>query len=201
VAHATAARACAQLESICAAKLPHGSLSDVFSIRAVVAVIAVLFLALRHLYSRSRAWSAGTDGGAYLPRITDSWDVAVLAVAVAAAAYLLGFMGVPAVLAVTRTRELDAVLAAELDTGVPTSVKLGRKAYVAEDADGDAKAPVSRGASGASGASSDGGSDDADSAAGLAAVADMAGGAAAASSLVDSGDTGVRARRGVRRTD
>lgn len=93
-------QALAQIEALCLARLPASAmglaLSPLFSPGAVVLVISALVYLLKHLYSQSSAWRAESNN--FLPRITDSWDVAALAGVVACIAYLFACAGVPIVL-------------------------------------------------------------------------------------------------------
>ena len=79
------------------ARLPHGSLTALFDGRVVAGVAATMLGLLRHLNERSHDW----DG--YVPRITDSWDVLALTLAVACVLYILAFTGVPLVMWSTGT--------------------------------------------------------------------------------------------------
>jgi farnesyl-diphosphate farnesyltransferase len=99
-AHAIALRAAREVEAVCLAGLPNGAAalatSPFLSTRAVLAVLATLAALLQHLYRRSRTDGGWGDGSAtYLPRITDSWDVAALVGVVACVAYLFAVGGAP----------------------------------------------------------------------------------------------------------
>jgi farnesyl-diphosphate farnesyltransferase len=113
-AHHTAARgllegAVADLERTCLEGLNRGGPTTgglvartLFSTPASVVVALLLAYLLQHLYKRSRAWDA------FLPRITDSWDVAALALAVSCALFLLVFGGVPVVQSLSSPAEISA---------------------------------------------------------------------------------------------
>lgn len=97
-----ASAAAAQLEARCLARLPASltalALSPMFSPAAVLTVLGATVYLARYLYGRSQSWSHGLGGVAYMPRLTDSWDVAALAALVACSAYLLAIAGVPVVM-------------------------------------------------------------------------------------------------------
>lgn len=97
VAYATAAKAVAEVEAICCAKMDVTSTAwaSLFSPSAVVLVLAAFLFLIRHLYFRSRSGAWGSNA---LPRITDSADVAVLTATVACVMYLFACAGVPVVL-------------------------------------------------------------------------------------------------------
>lgn len=97
--------ACAEVEGMCLANLPNSAAalaaSPLTSPLAVLAVGGVLLGLLRHLYARSQSTAWGDGGVAYLPRITDSADVAALAGVVACIAVLFAGAGVPVVMRLT----------------------------------------------------------------------------------------------------
>lgn len=101
-AHDLASAATREVEDICLRNLPNGAAalatSPFFSAQAVAAVLAVAALLLQHLYKRSRSAGWGDGSASYLPRITDSWDVAAVAGVVACVAYLFAVGGAPLVL-------------------------------------------------------------------------------------------------------
>jgi farnesyl-diphosphate farnesyltransferase len=89
-AFAAAQRAGEEVEKICLDNLaPERSLASraLLSPSVVAGVLAALVALLRHLYLARGAWEG------YMPRITDSWDVAACVGAVACVAYLLGCGG------------------------------------------------------------------------------------------------------------
>lgn len=100
--------AVAEVEAMCLAGLREAAaapardaqlIRPLFSPAAVVLATAVFLALVRHLYGRRSAWHAPERGsGGYLPRITDSADVAALAAAVALALYLALCAGVPVVM-------------------------------------------------------------------------------------------------------
>lgn len=101
--------AVAEVEAMCLAGLREAAagpardarlIRPLFSPAAVVLALAVFLALVRHLYSRRAAWHAPERGvgQGYLPRITDSADVAALAAAVALALYLALCAGVPVVM-------------------------------------------------------------------------------------------------------
>ena len=101
-ASSLATAAAAEIEAACLAGLPRtqlASCSPLLSPLAVLLVVVALAAQLRHLYARSLDGAWGDGGVAYLPRITDSWDVAALAGVVACIAALFGGAGVPFVAA------------------------------------------------------------------------------------------------------
>lgn len=124
VAHSLAHSALAEVEDFVLPRLPMGSLTTAFSGRAVAVVALVFARTLMYLQERSKHWSG------YMPRITDSWDVAVLTLGVACALYLLIFTGVPIITAVSDT-------AAYEDNWTDSAVDVTSKAVAA------AKAPAS----------------------------------------------------------
>ena len=95
------------------AALPNGAAalasSPLLSPLAVFAVGGILAALLRHLYVRSQiaGWVANDGAAAYLPRITDSWDVAALAGAVACIAVLFAGAGVPVALQLTNAAAVE----------------------------------------------------------------------------------------------
>ena len=96
VAFAAAERAAAEVEAICLANLaPSPSLASrvLLSPSVVVAVFVAMLALLQHLYKQSRGNAWGDGAVAYMPRITDSWDVAACVGVVACLAYLLGSGG------------------------------------------------------------------------------------------------------------
>ena len=101
-AYALATAACSEVEAICLGSLPNTAAalaaSPLTSPLAVLAVAGVLAGLLRHLYERSQVAGWGDGAVAYLPRITDSWDVAALAGVVACIAVLFAGAGVPVVM-------------------------------------------------------------------------------------------------------
>ncbi len=81
-----------------AADLASSPLASPYLVGAVMGLVALLG---RYMYDRARSadWGEVASGESrMLPRITDSSDVAVLSVLVAAVAYLISFAGVPVVL-------------------------------------------------------------------------------------------------------
>ena len=99
---------------------------------AVLAVWAVLLGLLRHLYTQSTSgqWGGGGAGSiAYLPRITDSMDVAALTGVVVCVTLLVSVAGVPVVL---RT-------AADHSTGSSSGIKGGLASEEEEGAVGEDK--------------------------------------------------------------
>jgi len=94
VAYATAQEALHKIEAFCLARIPpsSGLPAVVFSWPAVAAASVILGLTSRHLYGRHRS---GAWHGSVLPRVTDSWDVFVLFLAVASALFVVAFAGVP----------------------------------------------------------------------------------------------------------
>lgn len=98
-AHGTASvlaqSALADVEAVALPKLPASSLEALFSARTMTAVLCVFGVTLRHLYARSAAWE---DGFSSMPRITDSWDVFVLAILVVCILYCFAFLGLPVIL-------------------------------------------------------------------------------------------------------
>ena len=89
---ANAMQAAAASEAWVVARLPHGALTALFDGRVVAGVAVVLAALLRTLNERSRAW------GGYVPRLTDSFDVLLLAAAVVCVLYIIAFTGVPLVM-------------------------------------------------------------------------------------------------------
>ena len=94
-AFAAAQRAGEEVEEICLANLaPERNLAAraLLSPSVVAGVMAALFALLRHLYFARSSWGdAGTRS--FMPRITDSYDVAACVGVVACLAYLLGCGG------------------------------------------------------------------------------------------------------------
>lgn len=85
-----------RVEAICLANLPPSNafITTLFSPYVTVGVIILFVAMLRHLYIQSKLAGWG-HGHSYLPRITDSWDVAALAACCACVLYLLSVAGVP----------------------------------------------------------------------------------------------------------
>ena len=108
-AHALASAAAAETEAVAleeleaaAAEKASSSSLTALPYLAIVGVCALLAALLRFLYTRSIAGHWGGAGGvAYLPRITDSLDVAALAGAVGCVTLLVAGAGVPVVLRLT----------------------------------------------------------------------------------------------------
>ena len=93
-AYAAAQRAGDEVEAICLANLaPERSFVSraLLSPSVSAGVLAALVALVRHLYLARGAWGDGAV--AYMPRITDSWDVAACVGVVACLAYLLGCGG------------------------------------------------------------------------------------------------------------
>ncbi|KAA0152940.1 hypothetical protein FNF29_03464 [Cafeteria roenbergensis] len=95
VASTAAAAALEDVEAVALPRLPASSLEALFSVRTMLAVLAVFGVTLSHLYSRSAFWE---DGLASVPRITDKWDVLVLCVMVVCILYCFAFLGLPVIL-------------------------------------------------------------------------------------------------------
>lgn len=106
-AHGLASAACSEVEAMCLGALPNSAAalanSPLTSPLAVLAVMGVLAALLRHLHERSQSAGWGDGGVAYLPRITDSWDVAALAAAVGCIAVLFAGAGIPVVMRLSAT--------------------------------------------------------------------------------------------------
>jgi farnesyl-diphosphate farnesyltransferase len=66
----------------------------------LITLVGIFVGLLRYLYTRRTEWN-DSNGLTYLPRITDSWDVAALALSVAILTYVIAVGGVPLVLGVT----------------------------------------------------------------------------------------------------
>lgn len=97
VAYEMATRATKEVEEICLRNLPNGAaalaLSPFFSTQAMFSVIAVLAYLLQYLYKQSKTWGDGAN--TYMPRITDSVDVAAVVGAVFCIGYLFAVGGAP----------------------------------------------------------------------------------------------------------
>lgn len=158
-AYALAARAAAEVEAICLAALPNRAAalatSALVSPQAVVAVLVLFAWLLRYLHVRSREASWGHGNTTFLPRITDSWDVAALSGVVACVMYLLAMAGVPIVLRLTGgsgngspnspTHAAGAPAGAAAGTsaasgGAAASKRKARPATVNDDGDDDSAA-------------------------------------------------------------
>lgn len=97
-AYASASVACKEVEDICLAALQQqsNSLSGIlFDTRTVLGSMVVLAALLQHLYKRSKSAGWGDGAVSYMPRITDSWDVAAVVGVVVLIAYLFAMAGVP----------------------------------------------------------------------------------------------------------
>jgi hypothetical protein len=102
-AYALAAQATSEIEEACLRALPNGALalasSPFFSMRAMGLVLVALVALLAHLYERSRSAGWGDGAVSYMPRITDSWDVAAVVGVVFCVGYLFAVGGTPLALA------------------------------------------------------------------------------------------------------
>jgi len=99
-AYALATRSAAEVEELCLASMPPGAgaslASRVLQSNLVIAgVMAGLLALLNYLYKQGRvhAWGEGGADGSYMPRITDSWDVAACSGVVVCVMYLLACGG------------------------------------------------------------------------------------------------------------
>ena len=77
-------------------------LSQAFSLPTVGFVLALFCVLTRYLYSRTPEWAMS---GRYMPRLTDSWDVAALASVLACVLYLFAFTGVPLVMSAQQSNQ------------------------------------------------------------------------------------------------
>jgi len=144
-AHELARRATEEVESIALARLPHsyGAASPLFSTTAVVTVLVVFLALLRHLYFRARngTTSGGWTDSGYMPRITNSWDVAAVAAAVACAAYILAVGAVPLVMSLTGGGAASGGVASSPRSGSPvlgkSTTATGREGSAAAGASAD----------------------------------------------------------------
>jgi hypothetical protein len=157
-AHALAHAAAAEVEAICLGALPNGAAalaaSPLLSPAAVLSVGGVLLALLRYLYTRSQSGGWGDGAVAYLPRITDSWDVAALAGVVACIAVLFGGAGVPVALHLSAAANGGAGGAEVTPPGSPKGAGAAAAAAVAGSGSasaGEAAAAAATAAAAASG--------------------------------------------------